>query len=667
MFTLLLPAAQALTLAAAVSHGGALRQDMRPFVSPMFSDNMVLQRDMRDPVWGWAAPGTQVKVTFADKSSTATADKDGRWLAKIGPFKAGGPFKLTVEGAKALTFDNVLVGDVWICSGQSNMEFGIGNLTNADAEIASADYPTLRLFFQPKIISPVPLQYTSGSWDVCTPENVKKDGDWAGFSAVAYFFGRRLNEDLKVPIGLIHTSWGGTPAQAWTCEKDLADKLPEYRTQIAQVEAMEQARLHPETVVKDPVKVWYAKNDKGSATEPGWADPALDDSGWKTANAPGFFQDAGYKEFVNQQSVVWYRKSIDLPADAATGDATVHLMVNDNDETWVNGTKVGATDGYNIPRAYKVPSGVLHAGANVIAVRVTDTQAPGGIWGDPAGLYLQVGETKMSLAGAWKIKLGTAVTAKNPYPMRSADDPNLPTVLYNGMIQPIIPFAVKGAIWYQGESNAGQAYQYRTLLPTMINSWRRNWDEGDFPFLIVQLAGFQPGASAKTPGDDAWAELREAQWLTTKTCRNTGIATAFDIGEPADIHPKDKQDVGKRLALVAEAEDYHMKVSYSGPVYKSMKIEKGTIRLSFDHVNGGLVAKGDTLIGFAIAGADHKWYWADAKIDGKSVIVSSASVRDPVAVRYGWASYLDCTLCNKDDLPALPFRTDTWKGITGGP
>lgn len=666
MFTLYSRAGSALTLTAVVSLGAQAQQPSRPFVSPMFSDNMVLQREMRDPVWGWAAPGTKIKVSMDGKSASATAGEDGRWLAKLGPFKAGGPYTLTIAGPTTETFNDVLVGDVWICSGQSNMQFGVGNLSNAQEEIAAADHPTLRLFSIPMLTSIEPLQVTGGTWDLCTPNNLKKDGDWGGFSAVAYFFGRKLNADLNVPIGLIHTSWGGTPAQAWTSEKELGDRVPAYRAGIAQIAAMREAKKHPQVEVKDPFLVWYEKNDAGSATDPGWADPKLDDSGWKTMKVPGFVQDAGYPELDNQQSVVWLRREVDLDADAASKSMTLHETVDDNDATWVNGVKVGATDGYNVARSYKIPSGLLHAGKNLIAVRVTDIQKPGGIWGEPEGLNLEAaGGDKISLAGEWKVKLGAAVTEKNPFPLSQQNNPNLPTVLYNGMIQPIIPFGVKGAIWYQGESNAGQAYQYRTLLPTMIDSWHKNWGQGDFPFLIVQLAGFMNPPTE--PGDDQWAELREAQFMTTKKVRNAGIATAIDIGEQGDIHPKNKQEVGRRLALVAEAQDYHMKVPSSGPTYRSMEIEEGAIRITFDHIEGGLMAKDGNLSGFAIAGKDHKWVWASAKIDGNTVIVSSPSVAKPVAVRYSWAAYMNSNLYNKAGLPAFPFRTDNWKGITGGP
>jgi len=659
--TLMLPVA---CFFLAVPHS-VIAQDSNPFVSPMFSDNMVLQRGMKDPVWGWAPPGTKITVKVSDQTATVSAGKDGRWLTHVGPLEVGGPYTLTIAGPKTVSFTNVMVGDVWICSGQSNMEFGIGNLKNADEEIAAANYPNLRLFFQPKKVSADPLDATGGSWMTCTPDNLKADGDWAGFSAVAYFFGKKLQTDLSIPIGLIHTSWGGTPAQAWTSAKELGDKLPEFKPFLAQLDAARAAKKQAAQSQTDMFAAWYKKNDPGSATDPGWAATDVNDADWKSMNVPEFFQKSGFPEFNNQMSVVWFRKEIDLPAESVSQDATLRFMVDDNDAAWVNGVKVGATDGYNVPRKYKLPANLLKPGKNVIAIRVTDTSNPGGIWGDPAGLALDLGDHPISLAGSWRLKLGTVISTQNPLPATIQDNPNFPTVLYNGMIQPIIPYAVKGAIWYQGESNAGQAYQYRTLLPTMIDSWHHNWGQGDFPFLIVQLAGF--GDKQIHPGDDAWAELREAQWMTAQKVRNAGIATAIDIGESADIHPKNKQEVGRRLALVAEAKTYRMKVEYSGPVYHSMKIENGAIRLMFDHAEGGLTAKGDPIVGFAVAGDDHKWFWADAKIDGNTVAVSSAQVPHPVAVRYSWASYLESNLYNQAGLPAFPFRTDTWPGVTGGP
>ncbi len=653
----------ALMLTATVSMAGRAQQDLRPFISPMFTSNMVLQRGMKDPVWGWAAPGTAVTVSINGQDTSTTAGSDGKWQVKVGPLPVGGPYTMTVTGPQTIKFDNILVGDVWICSGQSNMEMGVGNLKDPDATISAANYPTLRLYAVPKMISAEALSSTSGNWQECTPTALRKDGDWGGFSAAAYFFGKKLNEDLKVPIGLIHTSWGGTPAEAWTSEKELGDHLPEFQTYLAQLDTLRESRKHKTENGIDPFAEWYQKNDPGTGTSAAWAAADLNDSSWKSLNLPGFVQDSGIPELKNPESVFWLRRTVELTADQAAQAATLNFVADDNDTTWVNGVKVGATEGWNTPRQYKIPSGTLHSGSNSISVRVTDTSAPGGIYGDPNGLFLQVGGEKVSLVGSWKVKLGVAISAKNALPATIQQNPNFPSVLYNGMIQPLVPYGVKGAIWYQGESNAGKAFQYRTLLPTMIESWHKSWGQGSFPFLIVQLAGF--GHPATIPGDDAWAELREAQFLTTKKVKNAGIMTAVDIGEENDIHPKNKMEVGRRLALVAEASDYHMKVESSGPVYKSMRVEGGAVRISFEHAKG-LQSVGGNLKGFIIAGADHKWTWADAKIDGNSVIVSAASVPNPVAVRYSWASFSDSNLANGERLPAFPFRTDDWKGITGG-
>jgi len=622
-----------------------------PFVDPLFSDNMVLQRNANDAIWGWTTPGAKVTVTLDSETRTATAGSDGKWMTKLSVGPAGGPYELSVSGPQSATFHNVMSGDVWICSGQSNMEFGVGNLLNPDAVTSAANYPNLRLYFVPHAITPAPLPYTTASWEVCSPDNLKSDGDWGGFSAVAYFFGKQLQQDLNVPIGLIHTSWGGTVAESWTRKSDLQAKLPQFDADISSVEAS----AKPNKMTFDD---WYNQFDDG--TKNGWNGDTFDDSSWPTMQVPNHVQDSGLPGFTARQSVFWLRRTVDLTADQAQQPATLRFIADDNDGTWVNGKFVGATDGYATQRAYKLPSGLLRAGSNTIAVRVTDTQAPGGIYGDPNTDGLDVGTTTIPLAGPWKVKLGGVVGSNNPFPMTGLGDPNHATLLYNGMIAPLEPFGVKGAIWYQGESNVGRGYEYRTLLPTMITSWREAFGQGDFPFLIVQLAGFQH--PPQEPGEDGWAEVREAEWLTTKAIKHVGLATAVDVGEMDDIHPKNKQEVGRRLALVAEHQVYGKSVVDSGPVYRSMKVEGSAIRLSFDHTNGGLDAKGGgTLHGFAIAGDDHKWHWADAKIDGNSVVVSSSEVSQPVAVRYYWATFLDANLENGTGLPALPFRTDDWK------
>jgi sialate O-acetylesterase len=631
-----------------------------PFVAPVFSSDMVLQRDMADPIWGWTSPGAHVTVAIDGKKSNAVADSTGKWSATLPKFRAGGSYDLTVSGPSTAKFSNVTFGDVWICSGQSNMEFGIGNILNPQAEIAAANLPNIRLYVQPRLIALSPTQGVGDAWKVCTPENLASYGSWNGFSAVAYFFGKKLNQDLNVPIGLIHTSWGGTIAEAWTPAEWLHKNLPEFDPALKAVDAQRQ-RMSQTTQMSYSTQLaqWYQDNDPGSAGGFRWSAPGVDTSGWATIQVPGFFQKAGIPELVNQASVVWYRKEIDVSADAAGKDAELHFIADDNDRAFVNGTFVGASDGYNIERNYKIPGSAVHVGKNVVAIRVTDTSQPGGIYGPGDSVYLTTGNgVKTSLAGDWQIKLGVAIGASNPLPVATQDNPNIPTVLYNGMIAPIAPFGVKGAIWYQGESNVGRAKQYQRLLPTMIESWREAFHSGDFPFLIVQLAGFQK--PAPQPGDDAWAELRDAQFIASKAVRNGGLATAVDVGEVADIHPKNKQEVGRRLALLAEAKFYHKGVAFSGPIYKSMSSKGAAIIISFDHAGGLKTSDGSAVRGFAIAGDDHKWYWADAKIDGNKVVVSASDVPHPVAVRYAWASYTDLNLQNGDGFPALPFKSDDW-------
>lgn len=623
----------------------------RPFLNPLFSDYMVLQRGQSDPVWGWTTPGAAVRVSIAGKSASAVAGADGAWMAHLPPLPTGGPYTLRVDGPQTAICVNVQVGDVWVCSGQSNMEFGIGNVTNAEQEIAAANYPKIRLFMvqhniklDPQATAPV------SPWTICTPQSVKQGG-WNGFSAVGYFFGRHLYENQHVPIGLIETNWGGTPAEAWTSGSALA-KLPDFGAAVAKMDAQRGATGS----LAQRMAAWYTKNDPGVAGK--WADPATDTSAWPTMTLPVLFQDAGIPELSQFNGIIWFRKTIDLPADAAGKEIVLHFLADDNDTTWINGTPVGATEGYQTPRAYHIPSGVLKAGPNVIAVRVLDTGGKGGIYGDPATLRLEVpGGPTVSLAGPWRYQAGMSLAKATALP-QDAGDPNQVTVLYNGMIAPLIPFGIKGALWYQGEANAGRATQYRTLLPALIGDWRARWGEGDFPFYIVQLANWAPGG-------DSWPELREAQWLTAKNVPNAGIATAVDIGDSADIHPKNKQEVGRRLALVAEAQAFGEKVEDSGPLFKAMTVEGGAARLTFDHLGGGLTAKaGGPLTGFTLAGADRKFVPADARMDGDTVVVSSPQVSSPAAVRYAWSADPAISLYNKAGLPALPFRTDDWPGVT---
>ena len=504
-----------LSLVLLLAGGGAALADVK--LPAVIGDNMVLQQGGKVSIWGWADPGEEIMVGVSWNSMkwAVTADKDGKWSFKVNSPKAGGPYEMTLTGKNAINIKNILVGEVWVCSGQSNMQWSVQASNNAKEEIAEADYPKIRLFSVKRKVAETPQSDCEGNWSECSPETVP------GFSAVGYFFGRELHKQLDVPVGLIHTSWGGTPAEAWTrremleANPDCAPILKRYDDAVARYpQAMEE---HKEKLAK-----------------------------WKEA------------------------------------------------------AEKARADGKKPPRRPGAPFG------------------PG--------------------------------------------NPHAPAGLYNAMIAPLIPYGIQGAIWYQGESNAGRAYQYRTLFPDMIKNWRDDWGQGKFSFLFVQLANFMK--VKPEPDESAWAELREAQSMTL-ALPNTGMAVIIDIGEAADIHPKNKQDVGKRLALWPLAGTYGKKLVYSGPIYKSMKVDGGSIILSFDHVGGGLVAKGDEqLKGFSIAGADRKFVWADAKIDGDTVVVSSNKVAEPAAVRYAWADNPVCNLYNQEELPASPFRTDDWPGVT---
>ena len=671
-----------------------------PLVSPLFTDNMVLQRGRPVLVWGWAEAGKTVTVGIAGKSANAVCDAQGKWTAKLPALPVGGPYTMTVSvpqneggaspgrrrearainaslprgsytngvaGPRAVTLVNILVGDVWVCSGQSNMEFGIGNLNNAAQEIAAADYPQIRLFTVKKAVAQTPQQTLSGSWDVCTPRTVTV-GAWNGFSAVAYFFGRELYNNLKVPIGLIHTSWGGTVAEAWT-SGDALQTMPDYKAVVTQRMDAQRAGGQNAHAFADRMTAWYSQNDPGTQNK--WDLSAFEDADWKPINLPGAWEQSGIAELANFDGIVWFRREFAVPDGAQDKPCQISLgSIDDRDTVWVNGIRIGGMDDYAANRVYAIPPGVLKAGRNVVAVRVLDTGGAGGFTGQPTQMRLAMaGSPGMSLAGEWKYKISAPLANTKAVPMPITDNPNVPTVLYNGMIAPLLPYGIKGAIWYQGESNAGRAYQYRTLLPTMIEDWRAHWNEGKFPFYIVQLANYQQAPAQ--PGDSDWAELREAQSLTASHVYNTGQAVTIDIGDANDIHPKDKQDVGKRLALAALAQTYGAKIEYSGPQYRSMKVEGDKIRLTFTHGIGGLVARPSDqsaasamLQGFAVAGEDRKFVWADAKIDGNAVVVSAPTVPHPVAVRYAWANNPVCNLYNKAGLPASPFRTDDWPGVT---
>ncbi|HLK58522.1 MAG TPA: sialate O-acetylesterase, partial [Chthonomonadaceae bacterium] len=413
--------------------------DVKPFLHPLFTDNMVWQRDIAAPIWGWTTPGATVTVRMHGKSAAAKADASGMWMAKLGPFPAGGPYDLSVSGPQSVTLKNVLTGDVWICSGQSNMEMGIGNVNNAQQEIAGADFPQIRLFTVTKKIAMEPEKMVIGKWDVCTPQTVAAGG-WNGFSAAGYFFGRQLHQDLHIPIGLIHTSWGGTVAEAWTSAEAL-DTMSDFKPAVTQLQQTAEAMKSGQQDFNKILAAWWKKNDTGTAL--GYANTDFDSSAWKTMKLPTYWEQAGLPDY---DGLVWFRREFMLPEGWQGKDLRLHLgPVDDNDTTYVNGVPVGATIGYNIPRHYTIPASALKPGKNVIAVSVLDTGGGGGIYGKAEDMKLELpgGDSPISLAGDWSYKDTIPLAKLAAFPQRVDNNPNVVTVLYNGMVAPLIPFGIK--------------------------------------------------------------------------------------------------------------------------------------------------------------------------------------------------------------------------------
>ena len=617
----------------------------------IIGSNMVLQQKTSAPLWGWAQPGEKVTVKgdWMWLAASTKADKDGKWMVKISTPKASGPHTIEIKAANTITLENVMIGEVWICSGQSNMEWPLRAADNPETEIKNASYPNIRLFTVENTIAREPQKDCKGSWSQCSPETA------ANFSAVGYFFGRHLNKELNIPIGLISADWGGTPAEAWT-SRETMEKLPDFKDRLDAVVNFdpENEKAQYEKKLAD-----WNKSLGGieEGTKAGWHKKELEDSDWQKMELPKAW---GETELADYDGTVWFRSKVNLPPSWSRKDQTLTLgPIDDIDTVWVNGVLIGTTTRWDTPREYTVPASALRTGPNIVAVRVIDTRGEGGFTGKKEQMKIRpVGAPEKSAAntaGQWMYKKGSP--AKDiPAPPQPAGGFNAhsPTSLYNGMIAPVVPLAIKGAIWYQGESNAYRAYQYRTLFAAMIKDWRKKWKRGDFPFYYVQIAPYKYGDA--TPSE----ELREAQLLTLNT-KNTGMAVTWDIGNIDDIHPRNKQDVGKRLALWALAKDYgHKDIVYSGPLYKSMKVEGNKIRLLFDHVGGGLIAKDGPLTHFTIAGDDKKFTPAQAVIDGDTIVVSSEEVKKPAAVRFAWSNTAEPNLFNKEGLPASSFRTDDW-------
>ena len=625
---------------------------------PMFSYKMVLQQQADAPIWGEAKPMKTVKVTTSwdGKTYETQADKEGKWKLSVRTPEAGGPYELTLTDGQKLVLKNVMIGEVWICSGQSNMEMpleGWGKIMNYKKEVSAADHPNIRLLHVEHVTSTQPesdIKVRDNGWQVCSPQTIPN------FSATAYFFGREISEKQNVPVGLIHTSWGGTNVESWISGKVLQE-MPDFSNVVEEVRAMPDKTAMKAEYLKT-LEAWNNRVDEGfAAGKPVRAEVSLDDSNWAKMKFPGMVEEQGLNGF---DGLIWLRRTVDIPASWAGKKVQLILgTIDDNDITYWNGQEVGRTTGYTIQRNYTVPGKLVKAGQLSLAIRIVDT---GGGCGMPNDLYLRSANgEQISLAGEWKYQVAADARKEGMPPKDMSENPNLPTSLYNAMIHPLVPYGIRGAIWYQGENNASRAYQYRELFPLVIENWRKDWGK-DFPFYFVQLANFKP--VSPEPVDSDWAELREAQTRTLSVA-NTGMAVIIDKGEANDIHPKDKQAVGHRLALIARAKTYGEQIPYSGPMYHSYEVDGDKIILSFDHTEGGLKSgDGKALQGFSIAGRDHKFHWAKAEIQGDKIVVSSPEVLYPVAVRYGWSDNPVCNLYNGAGLPASPFRTDDWKGVT---
>jgi sialate O-acetylesterase len=626
--------------------GGAL-----PFISPIFGDNMVLQRGKPNTLWGWTRPGGTVHVDIEGNRASASAGSDGKWTLSIPVPPTGGPYTVKISGPQRLELHNVLVGDVWLCGGQSNMYLGVGATNNGAHEIETADHPDLRLFMVDHRTAYTPVAVPVGAWKVCAPQTLGEGGA-GGFSAVAYYFARALQSRLHIPIGLIQDCVGGSPAESWMSGASLV-AMGELRPQI---EAMQGLRARGAPEYGSFLMHWLDEYDAG-AKNARYAAPGLDDSSWKAVDVPGAFAELGIG---GQPGVCWFRREVVLPDPLPAGAAKIFLgSIDKMDTTYVNGTWVGASSWVENPRAYVIASGILHPGSNLIAIRVFRTKPTDSFLSAPAVLRLQVGEAPgVALAGRWKAMVTVDGRSPRARPLDTENYATMPEVFYDGMIAPLAPLAITGAIWYQGEANTAHAWQYRKLLPGVIADWRALFRQGDFPFYIVSLPAFM--AHHDEPTDDGWAELREAQALAARDVPHCGLAVTIDTGEVDNIHPKEKRVVGERLALCALSGHYRIEVPSSGPTYESTLVLPGALKLRFGNVDGGLIARDARLGEFSLAGEDRIWHWTDARIDGDSVVVSSASVPKPVAARYAWQANPAATLGNAAGLPAGPFRTDDW-------
>ena len=633
-------------------------------LSPLFSDNMVLQQNSEVPVWGTAKAGATVKVltSWDGAGYECIAGPDGKWSVKVSTPPAGGPFEITLStgrGKKRQTvLRNVMSGEVWLCSGQSNMEMpvkGWGRVKDYEKELEdAANYPNLRVLniVRTSAYDPADNFRVVGDkgWEVSSYEAIEQ------FSACGYFFGRDIQQYTGVPVGLINSSYGGTRIEGWTT-LDALGTMPSQEDFIARRSKVEQQGRNIDSL-KAKWREDILKADRGmKGSSAAWADPALDDSSWKPMYVPGNIEIIGLGQW---DGVIWYRTVVDIPESWVGKDVLLNLQsVDDDDWTFWNGKLIGQTVGFNIYRRYTIPGKLVKAGRTVLAVRVLDTHLNCGILGEKDRLTLSCGDESINISGEWKYCIGSSQTDVDALPQDDVSRTDYPSNLYNTMIHPLLPFNIRGAIWYQGESNADNAAQYAETLPIMIADWRRLWGS-DFPFYIVQLCNYKERQEYPDIVSE-WAELREAQELTAKSVKDAHMCVTIDVGEAKDIHPKNKQEVGRRLALLARKYTYGQDIVADSPSMESYSIEGNSIRINFKDAKALKTLDGDSSVkGFTIAGSDRKFHFAQARIEGTSVVVSCPEVKFPLAVRYAWAANPDCNLCGETMLPVGSFRTDRW-------
>ena len=628
---------------------------------PFFSDNMVLQHSSPVRFFGTAEAGADVsvKASWTRKTFKTTADEEGNWCVFLNTPAPGGPHTITVsDGGEPLTLGNILSGEVWLCGGQSNMEMSMRDkVIGGDEDIAAAaSYKGIRLLRAVKSTSAHPQESIgfegSGGWETCSSESLPP------FSAAAFYFGKKLNEELGIPVGLIESCWGGTIIEAWTSAATLG-RIGRYQETLDLLAALPKDREGMRKSFEENVAKWERRM---AAVDPAfkdgvpvWGLPGADVSDWIEGTVPGFLQMQGIP---GMHGFFWMRKDVEIPESWAGKDLVLKVgAVDDNDFTYFNGQWVGHTESCIRQSVYNIPGNLVKPGINTIAVRVEDTGGMSGILGGDDILRLCLSDDEyIPLSGKWLCKETISQGEAPVFPVNGEDGMNNPTGLFNAMIYPLRDICIRGVIWYQGESNSSDAEGYKVLMPAMIRDWRQTWGY-DFPFYYAQIANYMDKQTG--PERSEWAELREAQ-LESLAVEGTGMAVLIDIGEEKDIHPKNKVEVGRRLALNALANTYGKNIEFSGPVYSGYKIVKGGIRVGFTHAEGLSTADGKVVKGFYIAGPDRVFHKAEAVIEGNGVFVFCHEVDNPVSVRYAWANNPECNLVNGVGLPASPFRTDRW-------